>query len=457
MPSPDFKSGAFDRSATSPVRHFLPLPCQIRFLRLYFFIFLYVSLCMPGVRREYAACQGVREEYAVLEVRTLEQGGANMAQKLTKSLIDRTAVDDTKDTLIFDSQVPGFGVRITPRGVRSFIVQKKKHGRVKRKTLGRYGHLTVDQARRMAQEWLHSSIASNSHSPPKEDMTLGDAIAEYKTMKRLTPKSQKQIDEYMREFGDWMNHQIRSIDESDVEKRFRKIESRSPAQASIAFRWLRAIINYNLKRHNIKSIENPVNIITRSELWPKPKSKTGYLSKGEPAKLYTLAIDECSPSSLACILMMLTGLRKTTALTLHKRQYDHEQSRLIDINTKNRTGVIIPLSEHASHACRLAVDHLLPNDYLFPSRGGHIKDVRSFLARSGVVTQKGQTPTPHDLRRTFINAAIRAGLSFDQARLLALHEVQDEVMLKHYLDTGDLTPMREVTESISRHLLQNMD
>ncbi len=48
----------------------------------------------------------------------------------------------------------GFGVRITASGLKSFILEKRVNGRVRRMTLGREGELTVAQARNRAQQLL---------------------------------------------------------------------------------------------------------------------------------------------------------------------------------------------------------------------------------------------------------------------------------------------------------------
>jgi hypothetical protein len=56
--------------------------------------------------------------------------------------------------LVRDQELKGFGLRLTPNGVRSFIVEKRIDGRVKRLTLGRFPELTVEQARKEAQKLL---------------------------------------------------------------------------------------------------------------------------------------------------------------------------------------------------------------------------------------------------------------------------------------------------------------
>ncbi len=45
----------------------------------------------------------------------------------------------------------GFAVRLTPH-VKSFVLDRRINGRMRRITLGHYGDLTVDQARNIAQQ-----------------------------------------------------------------------------------------------------------------------------------------------------------------------------------------------------------------------------------------------------------------------------------------------------------------
>lgn len=60
-----------------------------------------------------------------------------------------------KDQLfIRDNQLPGFALRITASGAKAFIMEKRIDGSVRRQTLGRYGTITTEQARGMAQQYL---------------------------------------------------------------------------------------------------------------------------------------------------------------------------------------------------------------------------------------------------------------------------------------------------------------
>lgn len=56
-----------------------------------------------------------------------------------------------REVLLFDSALPGFGVRVTAKGGRTFLLQYKVNGRSRRVVLGTFGELTAHQARKKAE------------------------------------------------------------------------------------------------------------------------------------------------------------------------------------------------------------------------------------------------------------------------------------------------------------------
>jgi len=76
--------------------------------------------------------------------------------KLTKSVID-TARATTRDYEIRDTIVPGFMCKITPAGRKVFMLSyRTPTGERRKPALGTYGQITVDQARKLAQDFLAS-------------------------------------------------------------------------------------------------------------------------------------------------------------------------------------------------------------------------------------------------------------------------------------------------------------
>ena len=74
--------------------------------------------------------------------------------KLTKSAVD-AATFAAKEYELRDTVVPGFLLKVTPAGRKIFMVQYRTNAGERRKpALGRFGELTVEQARSIAQDWL---------------------------------------------------------------------------------------------------------------------------------------------------------------------------------------------------------------------------------------------------------------------------------------------------------------
>jgi len=72
--------------------------------------------------------------------------------KLTKRTVDAIKPDPRKDVFVWDDEVRGLGIRVKPSGLRSFFVQYRNSSGVSRRlTLGKYGILTSDEARKLAK------------------------------------------------------------------------------------------------------------------------------------------------------------------------------------------------------------------------------------------------------------------------------------------------------------------
>ena len=68
---------------------------------------------------------------------------------LSKRIIDRLSVDN-KDTVVWNRDLLGFGIRVYPSDAKVYVVQAGAFGRSKRIMVGRRGGLSADQARQEA-------------------------------------------------------------------------------------------------------------------------------------------------------------------------------------------------------------------------------------------------------------------------------------------------------------------
>ena len=70
--------------------------------------------------------------------------------KLTKKMIDTAKHPTQGQTFLRDDQLRGFALRMTS-SAKSFVLERSIHGQGRRMTLGRYGDLTLEQARDLAK------------------------------------------------------------------------------------------------------------------------------------------------------------------------------------------------------------------------------------------------------------------------------------------------------------------
>ncbi len=86
-----------------------------------------------------------------------------MRCKITKRTIDAIGRGDA-DRFLWDTELKGFGLKVTPAGNKVYVLQYRKGGRgvpTRRVTIGRHGALTPDQARKEAIR-LSGAIANGS-------------------------------------------------------------------------------------------------------------------------------------------------------------------------------------------------------------------------------------------------------------------------------------------------------
>ena len=99
--------------------------------------------------------------------------------KITKRTVEALKVA-AKDYIAFDTDLPGFGVRVMPSGKRFFLVQYRCHGRTRRVMIGQFGIVTAELARREATIKLGSVRGADG-----DPAALRDADRQSTTMKEL--------------------------------------------------------------------------------------------------------------------------------------------------------------------------------------------------------------------------------------------------------------------------------
>ena len=89
--------------------------------------------------------------------------------RLTKSAIDALPIPKS-DVVYWDAGCPGFGVKVTPKGRKVFIVLYRTGGagsRLRKYTIGPYGRLTLHQARVAAQKVFTAKLEGRDPAAEK--------------------------------------------------------------------------------------------------------------------------------------------------------------------------------------------------------------------------------------------------------------------------------------------------
>jgi len=337
---------------------------------------------------------------------------------LNKTNLDRLATPETGYQIHWDEKLAGFGVRVTPTGAKSFIFQKRIQGKEKRITLGRYGELTAEQARKEAVK-LAGQIATGTDpiAEKKERelkaVTLGQAYADYlKARKDLKPKT---LDDYGRamnkSFADWQKKPLLSITKDMVAKRHTQLgEKNGEAWANLSMKVLRAVFNFAKGQYEDSQgrslvTENPVQRLSQSRAWYRVERRQTVI-KAQDLGAWFEGVSQLPNQTLRdyLLLVVLTGLRKNEAAKLEWADVDLNGKTLTVRDTKNHTDHTLPLSDFLFDMLsrRKAT---ASNAYVFPGTGaaGHIVEPRAQMAK--VTESSGIAFTVHDLRRTFVTIA----------------------------------------------------
>ena len=107
-----------------------------------------------------------------------------LVPKLTKRVVDGLRADPARDVFAWERELRGFGIRVKPSGVASYLIQyRNTEGRTRRLVLARVGTLAPEQARGMAREKL-AAVAkgadpSQERNAEKTAMTVKELCEHY--------------------------------------------------------------------------------------------------------------------------------------------------------------------------------------------------------------------------------------------------------------------------------------
>lgn len=113
-----------------------------------------------------------------------------MAQaKLNKRTVDALVAPKAGQAFVWDTEIKGFGFRIGPTGTKTFVIQyMSKERRIRRVKIGRFGVITVDQARDLAKIKLGEVAAGEDPAEEarraRKEMTVAELCDWYLTKAR---------------------------------------------------------------------------------------------------------------------------------------------------------------------------------------------------------------------------------------------------------------------------------
>lgn len=395
--------------------------------------------------------------------------------KLTKTFVDKVDLPEKGQTFYRDELLKGFALRVTAGGAKSFIIEKRINGRVKRKTLGKYGELTVEQGRNEAQKFLGQIATGNDPISEKKDklaktVTLSEAFELYlkvrSGLKETTIKDYRRI---MNEIlKDWQNRQLKNITKDMIQKRHAQYGERSQARANNAMRLLKAIFNFargQFEDSKGRSLfpENPVDRLSHIKAWYRVERRRTLIKKAElPAWFDGVERlrKEGDPTSETIadylITLLLTGLRRSEGMNLLWDSVDFVDRTITIQDTKNREPLILPLSNYLYELLkqrkkmRDELDEEEQSAYVFPgSTGKRIVEPRKQFLK--VIAWSGVQFTLHDLRRTFITIAESLEMSQYAIKHLVNHKIPNDVTAGYII--MDPERLRPPMENISTAIL----
>ena len=189
--------------------------------------------------------------------------------KITKSFVDQTPFNNKGQTLYCDVDLAGFYLVIGKRA-KTYIVQKDIQGRSVRITIGRHGHFTPEEARKIAKDHLYLMAQGIDPSKLEEKqregvVTLKQVLEAYKlTRKNLSEVTIREYEYALKKYlPDWMGKLMSDITKDMVIARHAALgRNHGPATANGVMRVLRAMFNYAHATYDICEI-NPVSYLSK--------------------------------------------------------------------------------------------------------------------------------------------------------------------------------------------------
>jgi len=353
--------------------------------------------------------------------------------KLTNAVALKLALPPGKsDHIVFDEQLPGFGIRVRGGGTKTWFVQYRIGKRQHRLKLGTLERLDADEARKRARKALGQ--VEDGRNPQVERQEQRDRAAEtFETVSRLYLASvqkrlrirsfvevRRHIEKYWAPFA---STSIHHINRRMVALRVTEIASGSgPVAANRARATLSAMFGWAMREGIVEA--NPVIGTNKAA---EEASRERVLSAGELAEIWAACREDAHGRMVR--LLMLTGQRRQEVGGMSWEEINLGRGiwSLPGERTKNKRPHAVPLTPSAV-AILESAPRRAGRDYVFgEGKAGfsgwarckegldrRIKEARAKAAAAA--GKRAGLPQPvtgwrlHDLRRTVATGMAELGV-----------------------------------------------
>ncbi|MFM8442458.1 MAG: tyrosine-type recombinase/integrase [Methylococcus sp.] len=358
-----------------------------------------------------------------------------------------------KSYTVKDDKTHGLILMVTPGGAKTFYSYRWLNGKPERFKLGTFPGMTIEQARRRADD-VNGAIANNGNPAAvkrslKAEPTLLETFERFITEKRnrsgkpLTPRT---IENYQA----LLTHQLADLAKLKLSQvtpaRLRALKIPSDAQHNKAKALISSVFTW-AAHEGITEAPNPAAAMKTRFI----KSRERFL---QPAELPGfLAAVEASPMRDFFLLALLTGARRSNLQSMAWADLDLEQGTWRIPKTKNGEALTLPLVGPALDILAERQKAAIPGAvYVFPGPGksGHLMEPKK--AWAAILQAAGlESLRIHDLRRTLGSWQARAGASLPIIGKSLGHKSQQATAIYARLD---LDPVRTSVEQATAALLE---
>ena len=359
---------------------------------------------------------------------------ASERRKLTDDAVARLR-PRAREYAVWDSRVPGLGVRVRPTGGKSFVLLEEVEGRSKRVSLGPVSTMTVAEARCACHERRANPEPAGQGTPAPAVPLLRDFVegawkaAHFDRYKLSSKKGVRSVltARLLPAFG---STPLDRIAPAAVRKWFDAWSRTAPVGANRGLALLRQIMNFAVARGYIE--KNPTRGI-RSNRRPR---RTRFLSREEIARLHRALDAEtgrgCRTRADIIRLLLLTGCRRGEILGLRRSEIRVDRLVLADSKTGPRR---VPLNSQARRI--LDSQPRTASPFVFPSPLDPSRPRSSELSIWDRVREAAgiEDVRLHDLRHTHASHAVMNGVPVPVvSRMLGHSSVR---MTLRYAHLGD--------------------